>query len=254
MKRKVIQSSHLDYRQNQMIENALLVANPPSVILRKSTKERSLLEQYVRFLIYKHLNKNTLADITRALKSLPWNDKETSRIVLKCFLKIWKLSYGNIKCFVECLKGILNLNPEFEVRLVDQLLEMVRVGLEFHNSENFSRRRRLLVIQYIGELYNFRIIPAPLVFETLDTLLVFGNSEKGRETKDMDDSKLNQCLDPPDDCFRIRMVCVLLETCGPSLVHRHQIQKMEKFIMKFSVRFFLIPEIFIFETKVASGN
>jgi regulator of nonsense transcripts 2 len=43
-------------------------------------------------------------------------------------------------------------------------------------------------------------------------------------------------LDPTEDPFRIRMICVMLETCGNYLNKRHLKKKLDLFILFFQVR------------------
>lgn len=68
--------------------------------------------------------------------------------------------------------------------------------------ENDYRRnqRRIAVIRYLGELYNFRMVDSSVVFDTLYLLINFGH-ERGRA-----DPEKGSPLDAPDDFFRIRLV------------------------------------------------
>ena len=73
--------------------------------------------------------------------------------------------------------------------------------------ENDYRRnqRRVAVIRYLGELYNYSMIDSTIIFDTLYLLLTFGH-ERGKP-----DPERGSPIDAVDDYFRIRLVsaCVL---------------------------------------------
>ena len=90
--------------------------------------------------------------------------------------------------------------------VIDNLLESITLGLE-QNDFKFNQRR-LAEVKYLGELYNFKMVDSPVIFDTLYRIVTFGHPG-GTPTPD----KSNP-LDVPDDYFRIRLVCTVLETCG----------------------------------------
>lgn len=90
--------------------------------------------------------------------------------------------------------------------VIDNLLENITVGLE-QNDFKFNQRR-LAEVKYLGELYNYKMVDSPVIFDTLYRVVTFGHAG-GTPTQD----RLNP-LDMPDDYFRIRLVCTLLDTCG----------------------------------------
>ena len=47
-------------------------------------------------------------------------------------------------------------------------------------------------------------------------------------------------IDMPDDFFRIRLVCVLLDTCGMCFDRGSQKRKLDSFLIFFQVCFFSI--------------
>jgi regulator of nonsense transcripts 2 len=64
------------------------------------------------------------------------------------------------------------------------------------------------MVKYLGELYNYKVVSSNIIFDTLYTLIFFGH-RKGRAYPDQ-----IATIDPPTDSFRIRLVCMLLDTCG----------------------------------------
>ena len=90
--------------------------------------------------------------------------------------------------------------------VIDNLLENITLGLE-QNDFKFNQRR-LAEVKYLGELYNYKMVDSPVIFDTLYRIVTFGHPG-GTPTHD----RLNP-LDMPDDYFRIRLVCTILDTCG----------------------------------------
>ena len=46
-------------------------------------------------------------------------------------------------------------------------------------------------------------------------------------------------LDPPDDFFRARLICVMLETCGHCFSQGKARQKLDQFLIFFQVYLFI---------------
>ncbi len=79
------------------------------------------------------------------------------------------------------------------------------IGLE-QNDFKFNQRR-IAEVKYLGELYNYRMVDHPVIFDTLYRIMTFGHG--GPPVP----GRINP-FDMPDDFFRIRLVATLLETCG----------------------------------------
>ncbi|KAI4304942.1 hypothetical protein MLD38_040398 [Melastoma candidum] len=65
-------------------------------------------------------------------------------------------------------------------------------------------------------------VESSVIFETLYLLLVFGF---GNAEQDV--------LDPPEDCFRIRLVITLLQTCGHYFDRGSSKRKLDRFLIHF---------------------
>ena len=81
-------------------------------------------------------------------------------------------------------------------------MEEIRKGLESNAAS--LQQRRIAHIKFLGELYNYAAINNAVVFETLYAILTFGYETPERAAE----------LDPQGDFFRIRLIIVLLSTCG----------------------------------------
>lgn len=54
------------------------------------------------------------------------------------------------------------------------MLEDIRVGMEV-NHPKFNQRR-LAMVKYLGELYNYRLVDSAVIFKTLYSFITFGVS------------------------------------------------------------------------------
>lgn len=59
--------------------------------------------------------------------------------------------------------------------VIDHVLEAVVFGLE-QNEFRFNQRR-IAEIKYLGELYNYRMLEHPVIFEVMYKILTFGHGQ-----------------------------------------------------------------------------
>ena len=57
--------------------------------------------------------------------------------------------------------------------IIDNLLENITLGLE-QNDFKFNQRR-LAEVKYLGELYGYKLVDSPLIFDTLYRIVTFGH-------------------------------------------------------------------------------
>ena len=124
----------------------------------------------------------------------------------KIFSKPGKVKYSNIHLLAVLIGSLYRYHQDFVITVIDNLLESITIGLE-QNDFKFNQRR-LAEVKYLGELYNYKMVDSPVIFDSLYRLVTFGHSG-GTPIPD----KLNP-LDLPEDFFRIRLVCTILDTCG----------------------------------------
>lgn len=196
MRKKNVQ--HLDNRQALMVENAYYQANPPdrSAVVEK---ERTPMELFVRRLIYGDLNKKSLDKTLKLLRKLHWDDPTIQHLLNKVFQKVWKIKYGNIHLMAILASGLNRHHSLFGMQVVDSVVEEIRVGLEVKRGGGFytvrywrpsfliqhnifkHNQRRIATVKYLGELYNYRMIDSPLIFDTLYTIVTLGHGKTDRD-------------------------------------------------------------------------
>ncbi|KAF2010357.1 ARM repeat-containing protein [Aaosphaeria arxii CBS 175.79] len=195
----------LGQQERMLIENAMYYVNPPERAAIEQ-KERTPVELFMRKLMYSDLTRRTLDKTVKQIRKMHWEEAEIFNLLHKIFSKPGKIKYSNIHHLAVILGSIDKYHRDFTVSVIDDVLESITFGLEL-NDFKFNQRR-IAEVKYLGELYIYRMVDSPLIFDTLYKLLNYGY-QGGYARLDI----LNP-LDLPDDYFRIRLVCNLLETCG----------------------------------------
>ncbi|XP_078487138.1 regulator of nonsense transcripts 2 [Ciona intestinalis] len=211
----------LDQRYSTMIDNARYACDPPkteAVVM----KVRPPLHQYIRKLLFRELSKSTVEKILRQIRKLPWNDKEIRSYLVKCLSQSWNIKFNNVHCLASLLAGLIAYHDEVGHHVVDDVLEDIRVGMEINHPR--YNQRRVSSIKFLGELYNYRMVESIVIFNVLYSLITFGVSyHPNRQSP----------YDPPEHLFRIRLVCILLETCGQYFDRGSSKKKLDYFIPYF---------------------
>ncbi|GAA6012801.1 hypothetical protein JCM11491_002566 [Sporobolomyces phaffii] len=219
-------SMHLDQRQLTMLENAYYQCDPPDRPAI-APKERSPMQLYIRHLFYNVLTRNSSDKVLKLVRKLHWEDPAIVRKLHNAFVKVWKIKYSNVHLFAVLLYDLGRYHPDFSVSVIDDVLENIRVGMENNNFK--YNQQRVATIKYLGELYNYRVIDSRLVFDTLWSLVTFGHPE-GRPWPDVPSP-----IDGLDDCFRVRLVCTLLDTCGSCFDRGSLKRKLDNFLLFFQM-------------------
>ncbi|KAF9263251.1 ARM repeat-containing protein [Marasmius fiardii PR-910] len=215
---------HFDQRQLLLLENAYYQCNPPERAPRQE-KERTPMELFIRHLIFDVLAKKTIDKIFKLIRKLDWEDPNVRNVLFKIFTKPWKLKFSNISLMAMLTYDLQRYHPSFSVAVVDQVLEDVRRGLE--QNVYSTNQRRIATMKYLGELYIYRLLSSGIIFDTLWSLVTFGHPD-GRPLPHQ------ACpLDMPNDFFRIRLICALIDTCGMCFDRGTQKKKLDNFLVFF---------------------
>jgi regulator of nonsense transcripts 2 len=94
-------------------------------------------------------------------------------ILEKIFSKPGKVKYGNIHLLAILVSALYRYHQDFVTIIIDNILEYVVLGLE-QNDFKFNQRR-LAEVKYLGELYNYRMVDHPVIFDTMYRIMTFGH-------------------------------------------------------------------------------
>ncbi|KAF9322104.1 hypothetical protein BG003_006949 [Podila horticola] len=217
---------HLEPRYLLMIDNAYYQCNPPEQTTRQK-REIPPIEQFIRKLLYLDLSKKNVETTHKLLRKLDWSNSQIYSLVVRLFTKIWKIKFSNIHLMAILVNGLNRYHSDFSIAIVDAVVENIKTGLEQNNFRH--NQKRIADVKFLGELYNYRMVDSPLIFNTLDTLISVGH-EHGRASPEKPSA-----LDAPHDCFRVRLVCTLLDTCGMCFDHGSSKIKLDSFLVLFQM-------------------
>ncbi|KAJ5317375.1 hypothetical protein N7508_001883 [Penicillium antarcticum] len=226
-RKKAVQ--HLAQQERMVIENAIYYVDPPPRPAIQQ-KERTPMEQYIRRLIYLDMNKRNYTKILKSIRKLHWEEQEVVEILERVFSKPVKVKYGSIHLLAILISALYRYHQDFVIGIVDNILEQITLGLE-QNDFKFNQKR-IAEVKYLGELYNYKMIDSPVIFDTLYRIITFGHEGgtpvPGRITM----------LDLPDDYFRLRLACTLLDTCGHCFDRGSAKKKLDFFLSFFQYYLF----------------
>ncbi|CAF0714012.1 unnamed protein product [Brachionus calyciflorus] len=214
----------MDSRYTIMIENAFYYCNPPENN-KIEKKALSPLHEYVKKILYKDLNKLCVEKILRLMKKLNWDNEELRFYCINCLIAAWNVRYNSIHCLANLVSGLALYYEEVGFQIVDGVIEDIRLGLEV-NLPKFNQRR-VSMVKYLGELYNYRMVESSIIFKTLYTLITYGVSY------DINEAMSENAIDPLDNYFRVRLVCALLDTCGQYFDRGSTKKKLDCFLVYF---------------------
>ncbi len=89
------------------------------------------------------------------------------------FSKPGKVKYGNIHLLAILLSAIHRYHPDFVIGIIDALVESIAFGLEQNDFE--FNQRRVAEVKYLGELYNYRMLEHPVIFDAMYKIMTFGH-------------------------------------------------------------------------------
>lgn len=84
-------------------------------------------------------------------------------------------------------------------------MENMAQGLELNDFKYYQKR--IGEVKFLGELYNYRMVENPAIFDIMWKILTFGYSGPPMPGR-------YNSFDPPDDFFRIRLIATMLDVTG----------------------------------------
>lgn len=219
-------AQNLDARQLVLLDNAYYQCNPPE---REAvaTKKRTPMESYINHLIYDVLARRKEDRVLKQIRKMDWKDEVTLETLHNVFTRSWRIKFSNLHLLAVVLFDLQNYHFDFVVHVIDTVCEQIRVGMETNIFKD--NQRRVATIKYLGELYNYRLINTDIVFEQLWSLASFGHPQ-GRPLPGQISS-----IDAPDDYFRVRLVCTLLDVCGMCFDRGELRERLDDYLLMFNI-------------------
>ncbi|KAL3418268.1 MIF4G domain-containing protein [Phlyctema vagabunda] len=165
---------HIGQQERMLIENAVYYVDPP-VRAAIQQKERTPVDLFIRKLVYLDLNTRNYTHILKQIRRLHWEESEVVTILEKVFSKPGKVKYGNIYLVAILASALYRYHQDFVTTVIDNVLEFIAIGLE-QNDFKFNQRR-IAEVKYLGELYNYRMVDHPVIFDTMYRIMTFGHGK-----------------------------------------------------------------------------
>uniref|UniRef100_A0A182IML3 MIF4G domain-containing protein n=1 Tax=Anopheles atroparvus TaxID=41427 RepID=A0A182IML3_ANOAO len=212
----------MDGRHAQQVENCYYLVKRPER-LKVAQKVRPLIHSYIRYLIYKELDKTNVDKMIKLLRRIDWGNSTTFAYAVRCLSKAYNIRYHLIRSLADLLAGLNSYQERAVVRVLDTVFEDIRAGLEIH--DNKLAQRRVAMVKYLGELYNYQLVDSYNILNTLYSIISFGVhlSYEGPPS----------AVDPPESLFRLKLACVLLDTSGQYFTSGANRKRLDYFLVFF---------------------
>lgn len=238
-------------------EKALLEEHP--ALSQASEKERVKLRRKALWAQCDFVAKQVLG--------LSWNNNfdASAELLISILHKTYKLRSSSLPLVCRVVADVCNFYPKLPARIVDALIERIEIGLE--RNDYRYQQKRLGEARLFAELYNSRLVDNGTFFDVLFLIIHHGHStqwpehasfrpeNKEEEAKHAEMMVLDRerrprgpnfggCRqddavsfdptvpyenDPPDDTFRIRLVCEAINTCGVFVRFGTLAKRMDRF-------------------------
>lgn len=211
-----------------LIENAYYAANTSDSGTGITRIQRPVMHEYIRKLLYSDLNKGSVEKVCRQMRKLDWDDGSIAYYVMKSMTAVHNMTFLNIGCMANLLSLLSEYHEDAVFRVLDAVLEDIKLLLEVNHVQ--FNQRRISMVHFLGQMYIYRLVPADLIFTQLYSFLSFGVVYPAEgESPDT----VSSPLDPPDNLFRIRLVCALLDSCSAYFTSESTRKKLDCFILYF---------------------
>ncbi|XP_014362200.2 regulator of nonsense transcripts 2 [Papilio machaon] len=219
MRKKTV--SALDSRYVTQIENAFYYVCPPETPAQPKEEEPPI-HQFIRKILHEDLQKSNEEKILRLMRKLNWDDPEISTIAIQHLAGGWRVRASARRALARLTAELATWQENVAPAVVDTILEEIRITMEDPHPR--YNQRRIATVRYLGELYNYKLLDSRDVFTVLYSFITFGVTN--------DHSNVSP-LDPPENVFRIRLVCALLETCGAYFNSGSSKKRLDYFLVFF---------------------
>ncbi|XP_046666616.1 regulator of nonsense transcripts 2-like [Homalodisca vitripennis] len=213
----------LDSRYVILIENAYYHILPPENTVLQPPVQLTPLQHYISKTIYSDLMEpNSETMVLTVLRSLDWESEETAAYTVQCLTKAFNIGYSRIRALASVVSMLTDYQEEGVCCVVDGVLEDIRLGMEVNKAS--MNQRRVAMIKYLGELYNYRLLDTADILRVLYSMLSFEMVQEQSKVV---------CVDPPTSIIRLHLILLLLNTCAFPLSNQEIYNKLKYFCTYF---------------------
>ena len=129
-----------------------------------------------------------------------------------------------MECIAVMLAALKDRHRNFVVAVMDHSFEQVIRGIEENDFKD--AQRRVTQMKFLAECYNYKVIHTDTLLCVLYKLINWDLYT------DRADHSL-EALDSPSDCFRVRLVCTVLDAVGSYFAKGKRRLLMDRFLVFF---------------------
>lgn len=190
--------------------NCILICKPAESTMKKRVKIRPVEEEYIRFLIFQMLNKDTVKKVAVILRRFDWATHEN--LIFKVIYKfLSKSNEMQIKNAANLLSLLKPFRQSIVVNLLNIFLEELRISLD--RNDFYDNQHKILICMILSHFYREKLFNSDIIFYVLYMILTY-NPEWNLGRREL---LADNPLDDVSDTIRIQMVVNILEICGSIL-------------------------------------
>lgn len=187
--------------------NCIMICKPSESSMKKKVKVRPIEEEYLRFLIFQMLNKESARKISIIIRRFDWATHET--LIFKVIYKyLSKANENQIKSASILLSLLKPYRQSLIVNILNIFLEELRICLD--RNDFYDNQHKILICMLISHFYHQKLFNSDLVFYVLYMILTY-NPEWNLGRREL---LADNPLDDVNDTIRIQMVITILDICG----------------------------------------
>ncbi|CAB11644.1 nonsense-mediated decay protein Upf2 [Schizosaccharomyces pombe] len=225
-------ASALASQDQLVLENALHFVNPPKRGIIVS-KKKSLKEEFLYDLIQIRLKDDNVFPTLLLLRKFDW--KDDYQILYNTIMEVWNIKYNSLNALARLLSALYKFHPEFCIHVIDDTLESLFSAV--NNSDHVEKQKRLAQARFISELCVIHMLDVRAITNFLFHLLPLEKFESFLTMKASTLTNIN------NDMFRLRLIVVVLQTCGPSIIRSKTKKTMLTYLLAYQCYFLIQPEM-----------
>lgn len=183
----------------------------------------------MKYLLLEKLDKSTITDVVNEILNYDLDNVEISDYFIKTVLSTYNYKFDSIECLAQVLDEVYIYKPMLILKFRDSLLESIYLDLEENNYT--KNQQRVCQIKLLGECFNYQIIEFEQLMEILYLLIHFSHriTEDNKEYLNLNNvtpppivqyhPMITSLIDPPEDAFRVVLVCEILTTIQEYIKH-----------------------------------
>ncbi|EPX70736.1 uncharacterized protein SOCG_04221 [Schizosaccharomyces octosporus yFS286] len=222
----------LPSQEQLILDNALYFVNPPKTSSEK-VRKRPLKEEFLRFILHIRLSETNLSATIALLRKFDW--KADFEILYSTFMEVWNMKYECLNSFASLIASLYKTHPDFCIYVIDDTVDSLLTSID---SGSFGdSQKRLAQAKFLAELYCVRLLDVRSIIGILFYLLP---PDKFQSILQFSPTA---ATNKENELFRLRMIALLLSTCGSSLVRSKTRKTMLTYLLAYQCYFLAQPEV-----------